>query len=60
MDEGRLVALIPPCLLCGRLWWPLEAEHWKAYLTADDPPEVVFCCPECFEREFSAPTEPSE
>jgi hypothetical protein len=31
-----------------------DAEHWSAYLTDDDPPEVVFFCPDCAEREFGA------
>jgi hypothetical protein len=30
---------------------PEDAEHWSAYLTDDEPPEVVFC-PRCAEREF--------
>lgn len=30
---------------------PVDADHSSAYLTDDDPPEVVFC-PDCAEREF--------
>ena len=29
-----------------------EARGWRAYLTHDDPPEVVTFCHECAEREF--------
>jgi len=32
-----------------------DETHWRAYLGADDldePPEVVFYCPRCAEREF--------
>jgi len=52
MTTGRLVELIPQCDECGRFWWPLETEHWSAYLTDDEPPELAFFCPECSEREF--------
>ncbi len=26
--------------------------RWRAYVTDDDPPEVVFYCEGCAEREF--------
>jgi hypothetical protein len=31
---------------------PVDAEHWSAYLTDDEPPEVAVFCPECAEREL--------
>jgi hypothetical protein len=40
------------CAECKRLWIPLDADHWSAYLTDDEPPEVAFFCPRCAEREF--------
>jgi hypothetical protein len=30
----------------------VDEERWSAYLTDDEPPEIVFYCPECAEREF--------
>jgi hypothetical protein len=33
------------------------AEHWSAYLTDDEPPEVVFFGPRCAKREFAAADE---
>ena len=62
MSEGRLVAEIPQCMLCGRVWWPLATEYRKAYLSNDKLPELAFCCPECSEREFPRDDwpEPSE
>ena len=47
------VAVIPQCPECGDLWLPDSRERWSAFLTEDDePPELVFYCPECAEREF--------
>jgi hypothetical protein len=32
---------------------PEDAENWwSAYLIGDEPPEVVFFCPDCAEEEF--------
>jgi hypothetical protein len=42
----------PTCLECGRTWVE-QAERWRVYLTADDPPKPLVYCPECAEREFS-------
>jgi hypothetical protein len=45
-------ATILQCAECEQPWMPEDAEHWwSAYLT-DEPPRVVFYCPECAEREF--------
>jgi hypothetical protein len=36
-------------------WLPVDEERWRAFLGGgdlDEPPEVVFYCPECAEREF--------
>jgi hypothetical protein len=46
------VALIPECAECAQRWLPADAERWAAYLTDDEPPELVFYCPACAEREF--------
>jgi hypothetical protein len=46
------VALIPQCAECGSVWLPVDAARWEAYLTDDEPPEIVFYCPSCAEREF--------
>jgi hypothetical protein len=46
------VALIPRCAECEAAWLPADEERWAAYLTDDDPPEVVFYCPGCTTREF--------
>ena len=29
-----------------------HCDRWRAYVTDDDPPEVVFYCEACAEREF--------
>ena len=47
------VSLVPLCAECERRWWPLEPEHWQAYFTDDDPPELVFVCAECAEPRSS-------
>jgi len=36
----------------SRPWLPDDDERWQAWLTDDEPPEVVFYCPTCAEREF--------
>lgn len=46
------VALIPQCAECRMVWLPRDEEHWAAYVTDDDPPEIVFYCPQCSEREL--------
>ena len=33
-------------------WLPADDDRWEAYLTNDEPAEVVFYCPSCAEREF--------
>jgi hypothetical protein len=50
--DAQQVALIPESAECGAVWLPADDEHWTAYLTDDDPPELAFFCPECAEREF--------
>ena len=48
--EGATTVL--QCAECERPWLPEDTEHWwSAYLT-DEPPEVVFFCPDCAKREF--------
>src|SRR6187397_711955 len=45
------VALIPSCAECTAVWLPADEERWQALPTDDEPPEIVFYCPECAERE---------
>jgi hypothetical protein len=55
--SAESVALIPQSAECGARWLPGDEECWRAYLGCDDldePAELVFYCPECAEREFSA------
>ena len=33
-------------------WLPADEARWQAWLTEDEPPELVFYCRECAEREF--------
>jgi len=42
---------IGECAECKRPWLPADEERWPAYLTDDEPPELVFFCPACEERE---------
>lgn len=44
--------LTPECVECGARWLPADEEHWLAWLTCDEPPEIAFYCPDCGEREF--------
>jgi len=46
------VAIIPRCAECEAHWLPADEERWRAYRTDDEPPELVFYCPACAEREF--------
>jgi|RhiMethySRZTD1v2_1073278.scaffolds.fasta_scaffold381508_3 RNase P subunit RPR2 len=46
------VALIPTCAECEAVWLPADEARWQAWLTEDEPPELVFYCRECAEREF--------
>jgi hypothetical protein len=31
---------------------PADEKRWSAYLTDDEPAEIVFYCPDCAECEF--------
>ena len=46
------VAVIPACAECEAVWLPADGARWQAWLTDDDPPELVRYCPECSEVEF--------
>jgi hypothetical protein len=49
------VALVPKCAECDTIWLPNDPERWRAYVGGDEldePPELVFYCPECAEQEF--------
>jgi uncharacterized protein with PIN domain len=52
--SAEQVEPIRRCPECGRPWEPHETERWKAYLTDDEPPEVVVFCPDCAERQFGS------
>jgi hypothetical protein len=47
------VALIPRWAECEAAWLPADEERWQAWLADDEPPELVFYCPACAEREFA-------
>jgi hypothetical protein len=36
------------------VWQPADEQRWEAYHIDDEPPDVVFVCPECAEREFKS------
>jgi hypothetical protein len=46
----------PPCVLrcqeCSATTADVDPARWVAFLTSDEPPEVLFYCPVCAEREF--------
>jgi hypothetical protein len=46
------VATIPRCAECEADWLPADTEPWQAWLTDDEPVELVFYCLDCAEREF--------
>jgi hypothetical protein len=48
------VALIPTCAECQAVWRSADEVRWQAWLTDDEPPELVFYCRDCAEREFGA------
>jgi hypothetical protein len=52
--SAEQIALIVRCAECEALWLPADEERWSAYLTDDEPAEVVFYCPECALREFKS------
>ncbi len=50
--SAESVTLIPSCVECDARWLAADEKRWRAYLTDDEPPEVVSYCPDCAEREF--------
>jgi hypothetical protein len=50
--SAESVALIPQCQECSAHWLSADEERWAAYLTDDEPAEVVFYCPRCSAGEF--------
>jgi hypothetical protein len=50
--SAEQVFLIPQCAECNARWLPADEKRWEAYLTDDEPAEIVFYCPDCAEREF--------
>jgi len=48
------LSFILTCSVCRRPWIS-DGERWHAYHVGEDfnePPELVFYCPECAERAF--------
>jgi hypothetical protein len=45
------VAIIARCAECEAHWQPADKARWQAWLTDDEPPELVFYCPACAGRE---------
>lgn len=39
------------CIECGR-HWNEGSDRWRAYVTADEPRQVIIYCDWCAEREF--------
>jgi hypothetical protein len=46
------VALIPRWAECEAAWLPADKARWQAWLTDDEPAELVFYCPRCAASEF--------
>jgi len=42
----------PECAECDAVWLPVDEDRWQAWLTCDEPSELVFYCAECGDREF--------
>lgn len=40
------------CIECSAEWLREDPTRWRAYLTSDDPPEVLIYCEVCASREF--------
>ena len=53
--SAEQVALIPRCAECEAHWLPAVEERWRPCLGSynlDEPPDLVFYCPACADREF--------
>jgi hypothetical protein len=52
-DKAEKTISIEPvrCLECGRFWIE-TSEHWRMYLSAEEPPRPLTYCPDCARREF--------
>ena len=48
------VAIILRCAECEPHWAPADETRWQAWLTDDEPAELVFDCPDCAKRESLA------
>ena len=46
------VAPILACAECEAVWLPADEARWQAWLTDNEPPALVFYCPDCGEREL--------
>ena len=46
------IQLVPlRCLECRRMWVE-PTEHWRVYLSSEDPSQPLTYCPDCAHREF--------
>ena len=52
--SAESVALIHQCVECVEVSLTSDRERSEAYLTNDEPPELVFYRPGCAEREFGS------
>lgn len=43
--QHESVAFILQCAECDDVWLPADEEHWRAYVTDDEPPQLAFYCP---------------
>jgi hypothetical protein len=53
--SAEQVAPIPRCAECEAHWLPAVEERWRPCLGSynlDEPPDLVFYCPACADREF--------
>ena len=51
-DQAKSVAVMTlSCIECERRLGD-RSERWRAYVTDDEPPEVVVYCDLCADREF--------
>jgi hypothetical protein len=50
----QLIGLLR-CVECDTAWFPDDASRWRAYLTGDEPREVLVYCEQCAAREFDSP-----
>jgi len=52
--SAECVAIVPRCAECESYRLPADEARWQAWLTDDEPPEVILYWPVCAEREFGS------